>query len=407
MISSGLPSIRAAVLLAAVSALAAVSLPATGSAVPYLPTLPIGSPSYTVNVNRPDGAARYIFYTAGVSAAALIPAVGAALSGLPGGAPANVIADRSGREIWRYTPPAGQGVANFRTQTYRGKPVLTWWQGGTVGGHGSGVDYVADDHYQIIATVTPGAGLSSDVHEFRLTPDNHALITSYQEVPADLTAIGGPRNGMMFDCIAAVVDVATNEVLFRWSAAQHIPLTDTQFPGLIPGNTSYDPYHMNSIALDPSGNLVISMRNTSAVYDIDTHTGAVNWQLGGKGSTLDLGPGVQFAFQHDAEFSDPATLRLFNDNSSGPTTLGPSSVQWIHLDLEARRATLIRNQTHPDGLVTVAMGNAQDLPNGNTLVGWGVVPRISEFSPTGELVYDVTLPFGTYRAYSDSWTPAP
>ncbi|MEV6560615.1 arylsulfotransferase family protein [Nocardia sp. NPDC051756] len=398
------PARIALVTVAAVSLSVGSAMPAA-SAVPFLPTPPIGTPAYMVEVDRSGNAPAYIFYTAGVSAAALVPEVGAVLSGLPGGAPANVIADRSGREIWRYTPPPGQGVANFRTQTYQGKPVLTWWQGSTVGGHGSGVDYLADDQYRIIATVTPGAGLSSDVHEFRLTPDGRALITAYREVAADLTAIGGPKDGTMFDCIASVVDVATNEVLFQWSAAAHIPLTDTEAPGLIPGNTSYDPYHMNSIALDPAGDLVVSMRNTSAVYGIDAHTGAINWQLGGKNSTLELGPGVQFAFQHDAEFSDPATLRLFNNNSSGPSTLGPSSVQWIHLDLEHRRATLLRNQTHPSGLVTVAMGNAQGLPNGNTVVSWGVVPRISEFSPTGELVYDATLPFGTYRAYSDPWTP--
>ncbi|MFE9581824.1 arylsulfotransferase family protein [Nocardia sp. NPDC006044] len=356
-------------------------------------------------MDRSGNAPAYIFYTAGVSAAALVPAVGAVLSRVPGGAPANVIADRSGREIWRYTAPPGQGVANFRTQTYRGKPVLTWWQGSTVGGHGSGVDYLADDHYRVIATVTPGPGLGSDVHEFRLTPDGRALITAYQEIAADLTAIGGPKDGTMFDCIASVVDVATNEVLFQWSAAAHIPLTDTQVPGLLPGNTSYDPYHMNSIALDPAGDLVVSLRNTSAVYDIDAHTGAINWQLGGRNSSFELGPGVQFGFQHDAEFAAPATLRLFNNNSSGPSTLGPSSVQWIRLDLEARRATLVRNQTHPSGLVTVAMGNAQGLPNGNTLVSWGVVPRISEFAPDGELVYDATVPFGSYRAYADPWPP--
>ncbi|MFC9435240.1 arylsulfotransferase family protein [Nocardia sp. NPDC057030] len=390
--------------MAAVSLFVGVAMPAAAS-LPLLPTPPIGTASYTVEVDRSGNAPAYIFYTAGVSAAALVPAVGAALAGLPGGAPANVIADRSGREIWRYTPPPGLGVANFRTQTYRGQPVLTWWQGTTVGGHGSGVDYLADDHYRIIATVTPGPGLSSDVHEFRLTPDGRALITAYREVAADLTAIGGPRDGTMFDCIASVVDVATNEVLFQWSAAAHIPLTDTLVPGLLPGNTSYDPYHMNSIALDPAGDLVVSLRNTSAVYDIDIRTGAINWQLGGQNSSFELGPGVQFGFQHDAEFSDPATLRLFDNNSSGPSTLGPSGVQWIRLDLDARRATLVRNQTHPSGLVTVAMGNAQGLPNGNTLVSWGVVPRISEFSPVGELVYDATLPFGTYRAYSDPWTP--
>ena len=211
----------------------------------------------------------------------------------------------------------------------------------------------------------------------------------------------------MHDSVASVVDVASKRVLLRWSAAEHVPLTDTTAPGRLPGSEAYDPYHINSIALDPRGNLVISMRDTSTVYDVDIHTGAINWQLGGKRSSFDLGPGVQFAFQHDAEFADPNTLRLFNNNSSGFDTDGPSSVQWIHLDLDNRRATLARNQTHPDNLVAFAMGDAQPLPNGNTLVGWGMAPHISEFTPTGELAYDARLPLGAYRAFPADWAPTP
>ncbi|NED60298.1 hypothetical protein G3I15_05085, partial [Streptomyces sp. SID10244] len=71
---------------------------------------------------------------------------------------------------------------------------------------------------------------------------------------------------------------------------------------------AYDPFHINSIALDPDGDLVISMRDTSTVYDVDIRTGAIKWRLGGKHSTFTLGRGVQFAFQHDAEFASPNTI---------------------------------------------------------------------------------------------------
>jgi Arylsulfotransferase (ASST) len=398
---------RAAAVLAATSIAlgVAATTPLAASAAP-VPSLPVGALAYTVDVNKPGSTPGYIYYTSGVSAAALVPGAGQVLSNLPQGQPANVVMDKSGHEVWRYTPPKGQDVSNFRTQTYRGKPVLTWWQGGTVGGHGSGTDYIADQHGHVITTLTAGDGLNSDVHEFRLTPDGRALITSYREVDADLTPIGGPKNGRMFDTVASVVDVATKKVLFQWSAARHVPLTDSTAPTSAPGSGTYDPYHMNSIALDPAGNLVISMRDTSTVYDVNIHTGAINWQLGGKRSTFALDPGVEFAFQHDAEFAGPTTIRLFNDNSSGKQTLGVSSVQWIHLDTANRRATLVRNQTHPTGLVAPAMGNAQGLANGNTLVGWGMAPHISEFSPSGDLVYDAALPFGTYRAYLEDWAPS-
>jgi hypothetical protein len=398
--------IHAAALTAASLALGVAALnPAAATAEPLRPSLPVGAPVYTVGVDKAEGNPGYVYYTSGVSAAALVPGLGQVLSNLPTTAPANIVVDKSGREVWRYSPPKGQDVSNFRTQTYQGKRVLTWWQGSTVGGHGSGADYIADEHGNVIETLTAGDDLPSDVHEFRLTPDGRALITSYQEVDADLTAIGGPKDGKMFDSVASVVDVATKQVLFRWSAAEHVPLTDTTEPGRLPGSNVYDPYHMNSIALDPAGNLVISLRDTSTVYNVDIRGGAINWQLGGKRSTFDLGPGVEFGFQHDAEFTDPSTLRLFNNNSSGTTTLGPSSVQRIHLDTANNRATLVRNQTHPDGLVAAAMGDAQDVANGDTVVGWGAAPRISEFTPNGDLVYDASLPLGTYRAYLEDWAP--
>ncbi|GAA3713422.1 arylsulfotransferase family protein [Gordonia hankookensis] len=378
--------------------------PLTGSATAApLPTLPIGALKYTVDVNA-GATPGYVYYSSGISAAALVPGVSKAVSGIPAATSANIVVDKAGREVWRYDPPAGQDVSNFRTQTYHGKRVLTWWQGETVGGHGSGADYIADEHGRVIEKLDAG-GAPTDVHEFRLTPDGRALVTSYHKVDADLTAIGGPKNGTMYDAVASVVDVATKRVLMRWSAARHVPLTDATATDKLPGSDAYDPFHINSIALDPDGDLVISMRDTSTVYDVDIRTGAIKWRLGGKHSTFTLGRGVQFAFQHDAEFASPNTIRLFNNNSSGFETDGLSSVQWIRLDHATHRATLVRNQTHPDNLVAFAMGDAQPIPNGNTLVGWGMAPHISEFTPSGKMVYDARLPFGTYRAYPADWAP--
>ncbi|MFX0575794.1 arylsulfotransferase family protein [Nocardia nepalensis] len=398
--SPGVAWRRLPISLAATAALVAA---ATGSAAadPVLPSVPFGGLAYTVNVERPGVSDGYLYYTAGVSAAALVPGLGTVARALPSGKPANIIADRSGKEIKRYEPPAGQDVSNFRTQTYQGRKVLTWWQGSTVVGHGAGVGIIADENFDVRTTVDPG-GAGADVHEFRLTPDGHALLTSYPQVDADLTAIGGPKNGKMFDSVAVVMDVASGKELFRWSAAEHVPLADSQTSGNLNSDV-YDPYHMNSISLDPSGNLVVSLRNTAAVYDVDPYTGDIRWQLGGKHPTLAADPGVEFAFQHDAEFTDATTLRLFNNNSDGQESRGHSSAEWINIDLAANRATLLRNQEHPEGLVSFAMGNVEALPNGNTLVCWGMAPHISEFTPTGDLVYDATLPFGTYRAYLDTY----
>ena len=86
------------------------------------------------------------------------------------------IINNAGHVIWFHPVPAGQEAADFRTQTYLGHPVLTWWQGTGLGGLSSGTDYIYNDHYQQIATVQAGNGYSADGHEFLITPWNTALI---------------------------------------------------------------------------------------------------------------------------------------------------------------------------------------------------------------------------------------
>jgi outer membrane protein assembly factor BamB len=60
----------------------------------------------------------------------------------------------------------------------------------------------------------------------------------------------------------------------------HVPVTYSEYA--VPGNgATFDYFHGNSIALTSDGNLLISARNTSAVYDVNHTTGAVIWELGG------------------------------------------------------------------------------------------------------------------------------
>ena len=102
------------------------------------------------------------------------------------------ILDSQGRRRLVSGGPAGEEASDFRAQTYDGQPVLTWWQGTGLGGQSSGTDYIYNDHYQQIATVNAGNGLSADGHEFLITPQNTALILSYKTATANLTSIGGP-----------------------------------------------------------------------------------------------------------------------------------------------------------------------------------------------------------------------
>ena len=73
------------------------------------------------------------------------------------------------------------------------------------------------------------------------------------------------------------------------------------------------------------------------------------------------------------------------------------------------RATLVREYTHPDKLLSATQGNMQVLPNGNVFVGWGSSPAISEFNHDGELLFSAAFPTEgeTYRAFRFPWKGYP
>jgi hypothetical protein len=321
------------------------------------------------------------------------------------------IVDSQGRPVWFDPIPLGEQATDFRVQRYLGRPVLTWWQGTNpvVRGVGVGVDEIADSSYHLLATVHAGNGLDADQHDFVLTPRSTALITIYHAVPYDLSSVGGPVNGKVFDGIVQEVDVATGRVLFEWHSLDHVPLSDSYAP--LPSSPSipWDYFHINSVTLDGGDHLLISARHTWTIYDVDRQTGDIVWRLGGKESDFALGPGVRFAWQHDAEPAGPDTLRIFDNESNGIPVLPHSRVIWLHLDMHAMTATLIKSFQHPAGLSAFSQGNAQALKNGDTFVGWGAVGRFSEFDSNGNLVFDATLPSGydSYRAYRDDWDGRP
>src|SRR5580693_4881957 len=197
------------------------------------------------------------------------------------------IINNAGHVIWFHPVPAGQEASDFRTQTYLGHPVLTWWQGTGLGGLASGTDYIYNDHYQQIATVQAGNGYSADGHEFLITPWNTALILAYTTATANLTAIGGPADQEVIDGIVQEIDIQTGRVLFQWNSADHVPCSASEQPLPASASTPWDCFHVNAVHLDSHGNLLIDARDTWASYDVSRRTGKILWTLGGSspGST--------------------------------------------------------------------------------------------------------------------------
>ena len=320
------------------------------------------------------------------------------------------IVDNLGRIVW-FLPTPGALATDIRVQTYQGSPVLTWSQGVTFGDTRAGdtTDYIADSTYKVIATVKGGNGLNADVHEFRLTPQNTALITLYNNVQADLSSVGGPVNGTVTEGVVQEIDVASGNVLLEWHSLPNVPLDMSYNAPPSAAGVPYDYFHINSVNLDTDGNLLISSRFTCTVFKLNRSTGSIIWRLGGKNSDFALGPGLPFAFQHDAIAVDASTIRIFDNESDGTAVRPHSRVIWVNHDDAAMTASIVQSEEHPDGLSAGAEGGSQGLPNGDTFVEWGIVGRFSEFSPSGQLLFDAREApgYGSYRGYRYPWVGSP
>ena len=321
-----------------------------------------------------------------------------------------MIFDNAGNLLWFRPLAAGLDATGFRTQVFHGKNNLTWWQGRTIQlGYGLGEDVIADANYKVVAVVRAGNGLQADDHEFNVTPQGAAFVTAFSPVQANLTSAGGPAAGVVVDSVIQEIDIHTGLVMWEWHSLGHVDPSESYSKLASAPSTPYDYFHVNSIVGDHDGNLLISARNTWALYEIDGRSGAIIWRLGGKKSSFTLGPGVQFAYQHDATWQAKDEIGLFDDEGAPPVA-PPSRGELIKLDTKVKTATLVSQLVRTSGpLATASQGNVQALPGGGFMVGWGGLPNLTEFDAHGQIVYDAQLPAGesSYRVYREPWAAQP
>lgn len=330
-----------------------------------------------------------------------------------------LIVDEDGEPVWIQEdeeaqdddePTAGW---DLRVQEYEGEPVLTWWEGVVDTPLAEGEVVVVDDSYEEIARVGMGNDLPHrmvDLHETRITDDGTMLLMAYVPTQTDLTEIGGESDGWVWDGVVQEVDIETGEVLFDWSALDHIPVTDSEREFEDDAGTEdkpYDYFHGNSVSVDDDGSLLIDARNTHAFYSVDRESGEVNWTLGGKSSDFAADEDLYFAWQHDVERAPDGTITLF-DNQSSPTLGDSSRGLRLDVDTDDMTAEIVDEYLPPVDRIAANQGSFQELENGNVVLGWGALPSFTEYTADGEVVRDGTVAADSnYRAYLSEWEATP
>ena len=261
----------------------------------------------------------------------------------------------------------------------------------------------------MIAHVRAGNGHRADLHDFELTPQGTALVTSFFPVLCDLASVGGSSYAGLTDGVFQEIDVRTGLVMFEWTSLDHVALSES-YASAKSSNTRFpfDFFHINSLNQDRNGSLMISARNTWAIYDVEAASGQILWRLGGKRSSFNAGPGARTAWQHDPRELPDGSISLF-DNGSSPTVHPQSRGMVVQLDPQTGTATLVTQFTHSPGLVVESQGNVQLLANGDWFLGWGQEPFFSEVGPEGKQLFDAHFPVHeqSYRSYRLPWTGTP
>ncbi|KAI0535253.1 Arylsulfotransferase-domain-containing protein [Xylaria digitata] len=327
-----------------------------------------------------------------------------------------------------YADPSWNGGTDARMQFHDGAPYLTFWSGFDQKGHGTGGGVMLDPNYNIFKNLTTtGFVTGADSHDFKMTSDGGAIMNNYHTIYTDLTSIGGPDNGTLLDCAFQEVDIETGEVRFTWKATDHFNLTESLADEYSDVDGGFDWFHMNAISKTVGGNYLISIRHLRTVALINGTDGSRIWQVGGVNNSfkdLSGGKATNFAFQHDARFTDTSEteITLFDNHAMHITSSTSGCTQdctrgvRIALDYEAMEVRLVSEFYHPQSVQAWAQGGYHLLPNGNAILGWGVVPAMTEFDEAGNVVMDIQLrPWNTteggggplYRVYKFDWVGQP
>jgi hypothetical protein len=331
------------------------------------------------------------------------------------GQPGPMILDSQTRPVWFLN---AANVEAYQQETYQGRQVLVMVRGSRV--------VVLNEHYRTIATVRGHKPWLIDGHDASIVGGDVWVTVIRIVKHQNLTAYGGMADGTVIDCGLQEYRLSSGRLIRTWDVLNprgkpNVPLSASETKVMkINGRhgrrrpTVFDAYHLNAVQALPDGDLLVSMRDTWAVYLLDPATNRILWTLGGRRSTFTLGQGARFRWQHDARLVDPADggmgrdveMTLFDDNNGHP-----SAGLVLRLNTTTHRATLQAAYHHHPALDAEVLGSMQLLPNGNALVGWGSANYFSEYSRSGEQLLNVAWPGvvdQSYRAlFTDTWVGTP
>ncbi|HYV91348.1 MAG TPA: aryl-sulfate sulfotransferase [Chitinophagales bacterium] len=270
-------------------------------------------------------------------------------------------------------------------------------------------------NYDIIDHVHCKNGLTASQHEHIFFPDGTKWFTCYDWQVRDLTQYGGSATA--FVNVSWIEELDANGLdIFHWRSDQYFNITDACTDILLT-SSEVDPWHINAMSIDNDGKIIASFRNMNRIVKINTN-GSIAWQWGGMSGTpcpnnisdfVTLGDGDGgFSHQHNVHRIENGNILMLDNGNSQPQNTWQSRPKEYILDETNLTATLHWSYTHPqvsnNNMFTKNQGSAQRLPNGNTIIGYGLpskqgLPNGTEIDASGNIIWEFRFKDSTEYSY--------
>ena len=223
-------------------------------------------------------------------------------------------------------------------------------------------------------------------HSFSRMPNGHIMYLFHYEVEVEGWDATFRADGIR------EVDLETGEVIWEWKTGDHLSTDDYCPYHLIPEHPhpfleGYDWTHSNSVLYRPAeGAVYLNIRHLDRLVKIDYPSGEIVWEMGSGG---DFGEGL-FSHGHDPQFLPNGNILLF-DNGNHKIPVEYSRAVEIAFDADQGWAVEAWQWPSEPLFYDYSMGDANRLPNGNTLITSPHHASIWEVTQTQEVVWALYL----------------
>jgi hypothetical protein len=284
--------------------------------------------------------------------------------------PAMLILDKAGNVIYYKTLKQTDAVLDFKIQP-----------NGMMSYFSKDRFYLMDSTFSIIDSIKCLNGVSTDVHDFQVLKNGNYLLMGIEYIRMDLSQYkffnrnGSPGSTYANVLCGVIQELDKNKnLVFEWHARDHFSFDDVD-PFYLNSPDGVDWNHFNGIELDTDGNILLSQRHFNEITKINHKDSSIIWRWGGKKNTFAfLNDSARFIGQHDIRRLPNGHLTLLDNGRAGKPT-HPVAAKEYKLDEIGRTASLVWSYIRDTGAVSSGTGNVQRLPNGTTLVDYGLLSK--------------------------------